>query len=211
MKGIRNCIFIIPFLLCLISKSNAQSFEARQLLLNVEKLAQLKSILSDMKQGYKIISQGYEAVKSISQGNFSLHEVFLDGLLLVNPEIKKYSRIADVISSQKAIVSEYKSALKSFNASDNFNQDELDYLNKVYRQLFDQSAGNLDELLTVITASKLRMSDDERLKAIDRIFADTQEKLHFLRIFNREVLMQNLQRAREKKDISGTQKLYRIY
>lgn len=211
MKRINKLFLLTAFLLCMNLQSRGQRFEAQQLLLNVEKLAQLKSILSDMKQGYKIISQGYEAVKNISQGNFSLHEVFLDGLLLVNPEIKKYSRVADIISSQKAIISEYKSAFNSFSASGNFNEDELNYLNSVYQQLFNQSIHNLDELLTAITASKLRMSDDERLKAIDRIFADTQEKLQFLRIFNREVLMLNLQRAREKKDVSGTQKLYRIY
>ncbi|MGY4383932.1 preprotein translocase subunit YajC [Pedobacter sp. UYP24] len=58
--------------------SRAQSTEVQQLLLNVEKLSQLKNILSDMKKGYTIVTNGYNAVKNISQGNFSLHEVFLE-------------------------------------------------------------------------------------------------------------------------------------
>lgn len=208
MKAIKIYFLVTGFLLGLTSAGRAQSFEAQQLLLNVEKLTQLKSILSDMKKGYEIISQGYEAVKNISQGNFSLHEVFLDDLLLVNPEIKKYSRVADIISSQKAIVSEYQSAFKQFKSSGSFSEKELDYLEQVYQQLFDQSMDNLDELLTIITSSRLRMNDDERLQAIDRIFADTQDKLQFLRVFNREVRVLNLQRTKEKQDIGRVRNLY---
>ena len=35
----------------------------------------------------------------------------------------------------------------------------------------------------VITASTLRMSDDERIQAIDRIFSGIEDKLSFLRSF----------------------------
>lgn len=191
-------------------RSFAQSQETKQLLLNVEKLSQLKNILSDMKRGYTIITNGYNSVKNIAQGNFSLHEVFLDGLMLVNPEIKKYRRVADIISYQKDIITEYKSAFSRFKASSNFNNGEIDYLGKVYKQLFDQSIDNLDELATVITSSKLRMSDDERLQAIDRIFADTEEKLMFLRSFNKEASILNLQRQRAKNDLKTTQGYFGI-
>lgn len=188
--------------------SKAQSTEVQQLLLNVEKLSQFKNILSDMKKGYQIVSTGYNAVKNISQGNFSLHEVFMDGLMLVSPEVRKYHKVADIITYQSAIVTEYKSAFSRFKSSGTFSAGELDYLGKVYGQLFDQSVNNLDALLTIITASQLRMSDDERLQAIDRIFADTQDKLSFLRDFNQKASMLNLQRAKEKADIQTLQKIY---
>ena len=190
--------------------SKAQSQEVQQLLLNVEKLSQLKNILADMKQGYQIVSSGYSAVKNISQGNFSLHEVFLDGLMLVNPEIKKYRRVADIITYQKDIISEYKNAFNRFKKSGNFQEQEIIYIGKVYGQLFDQSVNNLDELTMVITSSKLRMSDDERLQAIDRIFGDTQDKLQFLRNFNKQASILNIQRAKEKTGINTVQKLYQI-
>lgn len=67
---------------------------------------------------------------------------------------------------------------------------------------------NLDELTNVITSSKLRMSDDERLQAIDRIFTDTREKLQFLRSFNQQASILNLQRAKEKADVQTLQKIY---
>lgn len=204
---------LLAFSLALVAfsfplKTNAQSHEVQQLLLNVEKLSQFRNILEDMKKGYQVISTGYNAVKGIAQGNFSLHEVFLDGLMLVSPEVKKYYKVAGIISYQKDIVSEYKSAFNRFKASGTFNAGELDYMGKVYKQLFDQSVSNLDDLLTVITASQLRMSDDERLQAIDRVFDDTQDKLTFLRDFNRQAGMLNLWRKKEQSDLQTLQKIY---
>lgn len=201
--------FSLIILFCLFNISaRAQSQEAQQLLLNVEKLSQLKNILSDMKKGYEVISGGYNAIKNISQGNFSLHEVFLDGLMLVSPEVKKYRRVADIISYQKNIVSEYKSAFSRFTASDNFNPQEIGYLGRVYKQLFDQSMDNLDELAMVITSSKLRMSDDERLRAIDRIFADMQDKLVFLRDFNSKAMSLALAKEKQKSGVKQVMGLY---
>ena len=186
----------------------AQSQEAQQLLLNVEKLSQLKNILSDMKKGYEVVSKGYNSVKNIAEGNFSLHEVFLDGLMLVSPEVKKYRRVADIISYQKHIVSEYKSTFRRFSKLDVFNPSELDYLGRVYKQLFDQSVDNLDELLMVITSSKLRMSDSERLVAIDRIFLDVQDKLVFLRDFNSKATSLSMAREKQRSEIKQVEKFY---
>lgn len=209
MKSI-SYLFILLAVFCInLCSARAQSQEAQQLLLNVEKLAQLKNILSDMKKGYQIVSKGYNSVKNIAQGNFSLHEVFLDGLMLVSPEVRKYYKIAEIISDQKDMVSEYRSALKRFSSGGNFNATELEYLGKVYGRLADESLDNLDLLATVITANKLRMDDDERLQAIDKIHADTQDKLIFLRSFNRKTSILNVQRQREKLDVSGLQQFYK--
>jgi hypothetical protein len=48
------------------------STELQQLLLNIEKLTQLKGILSDMKTGYQIYQQGYGSISQLSKGNFNL-------------------------------------------------------------------------------------------------------------------------------------------
>lgn len=188
--------------------ASAQSNEAKQLMLNVEKLSQLKNILSDMKKGYTVVSQGYSKVKDIASGNFSLHEVFLDGLMVVSPQVKKYRRVTDIISAQKNIVAEYKAALGAFRGADVFNVSELDYLGNVYASLFDASLQNLDDLAMVITSSKLRMSDEERLRAIDRIFLNVSDKLEFLRDFNRGAVVLFHQKQKERREIEQLKMYY---
>ena len=185
----------------------AQSAEVQQLLLNIQKLAQLKKILSNMKKGYQIVSGGYNTIKDISKGNFNLHQTFLDGLMQVSPAVRKYRRIGEIISMQGQLVKEYKSAFRRFEASNLFNANEIAYIKNVYANLFNKSLQNLEELAMIVTAGKLRMSDDERITAIDRIFDDAGDKLVFLRTFNKENNVLAIQRGREMVDTKVSKKL----
>jgi DNA repair ATPase RecN len=189
---------------------SAQSDELEQLALNIEKLAQFKQILSDLKKGYQIVSTGYNTIKNISEGNFDLHKTFLDGLMQVSPTVRNYKRVGDIINYQIILVKEYKSAFNRFKKDNNFNSQELKYLASVYDNLFKQSLKNLDDLTTVITANKLRMTDDERLKTIDKIFAEMQDKVMFLRHFNNNTTILALQRAKERNDATTIRNIYGI-
>jgi excinuclease UvrABC helicase subunit UvrB len=62
----------------------------------------------------------------------------------------------------------------------------------------------------IVTATKLRMSDEERLQAIDRIYLDMENKLVFLKVFNSSTQMLAMQRARENHDVETLQKLYEV-
>jgi len=192
-------------------KANAQASTAQdvqQLVLDIEKLTQFKAILTDMKTGYTLLTQGYNQVKDISQGNFNIHSAFLNSLMAVNPEVRKYGRIADIIEEQASIVSEYKSTLRQANAGGHFNAGELIYMNQVFSQLLTQSLNNLTTLANVITAGNLRMSDAERLQTIDHIYSDTQNKLVFLRSFDNQVAILSLQRQKAQNDVHTLKKLY---
>lgn len=188
--------------------AKAQSDEVVQLLLNVEKLAQLKQILSDLKKGYDIVSNGYGAIKNIAEGNFSMHEVFLDGLMAVSPSVRKYHKVVEIINYQVILVKEYKRAFNRFKSAGRFSPKEIDYLARTYERLFIASLQNIDELTNVVTANKLRMSDDERLKAIDKIHEDIEGKLTFLRQFNNSNTTLMIQRENEMKQLESARKMY---
>ncbi len=206
----KNIIVMLAMITMLIKQAPCQVQEAQQLLLNVEKLSQLKKILNNMYTGYKVITKGYNTIKDISKGNFDLHEVFLDGLMEVSPVVKKYKRVADIIKVQLQLVREYKTVFNQIKVSKLFNSKEIAYLASVYSQLIDKSLGNLGELTLIVTAKQLRMSDDERLAAIDRIYADMMDKLSFIGDFNTSNHMLALQRAKETNDVKGVQQLYGI-
>ena len=152
----KKCIMIMWIILFSFSgHAVAQSTEIQQLLLNVEKLAQLKKILSNMKKGYEIVSTGYNTIKDISKGNFNIHQTFLDGLMQVSPIVKKYKRIAEIITCQTQLDKEYKSAFRRFDASNLFNANEIRYMDNVYSNLFNKSLQNLEELTMVICKFRL--------------------------------------------------------
>jgi hypothetical protein len=187
-----------------------QTQAAAQLLLNYEKLKQLEEILDNMYKGYKILTQGYNRIRDIAEGNYKLHQVFLDGLFAVNPAVRDYKRIPMIINYQALLMKEYKRAYSRFRDDSNLTVNELRYLESVYTYLVKQSLKNLEELTMIVTASKLRMTDDERLKAIDRIFLDMENKLSFLRHFNNSTQILAMQRAKEKGDITTIERLNEI-
>ncbi|MCC8409331.1 TerB family tellurite resistance protein [Mucilaginibacter sp. UR6-1] len=207
----KMCLIIVFALFGMVqNRASAQSQEVQQLLLNIEKLTQFKQILSDMKKGYQVLEGGYNTIKDISQGNFSLHKAFLDGLMAVSPTVRNNYKAAEIVEYQVKLVREYRSAYNRFRADDNFNAREIGYVAKVYDNLLKESLRNLDELLLVITAGQARMSDDERLQAIDRIHAEMIDKLMFLRNFNNDTSVLALQRAMERKDARTSKSIYGI-
>ena len=187
--------------------AHSQAQEIEQLLLNWEKLSQLKAILKNMYKGYEVISKGYTTVKDISQGNFKLHELFFDKLLEISPAVKKYRRIADIIQYQVRIVRDYKRAFDYFKNSGRFSIEEIQYMGRVYGNLFGESLRSLDELLIVITAKAARMSDEERLSAIDRIYAEMLDKFSFLTSFNNSTRILVAQRVKEQAEVDLSRRL----
>lgn len=210
-----NKVFVV-LLLCMfatvipVTTLKAQSFEIQQLILNIQKLNQLKAILNQMYKGYKILSTGYNTVKDLSEGNFSLHKTFLDGLLEVSPTVKKYKRIGEIVYMQQQIVRQYRNASSNFRFSQVFNEGELNYIGTVYADLFDRSLKNLDELLMVVTAGELRMNDAERLEAIDRIYGEMKDKQDFLQHFNEKTTLLGMQRQKGTGENQTLKYLYNL-
>lgn len=194
-------LFLVPL------NSAAQMQELQQLALNIEKLSQFRAILKDMKKGYEILTGGYNAVKDLTEGNFNLHETFLDALLQVSPTVRNYKKVGGIIEMQITIIERYNEARSRFSTSGLFTTGELSYLGQVYERLMNESLRNLDELTMVLTSGQARMSDDERLETIDRIFADMEDKLLFLNDFNSKGAILGLQRAKEKHDVDAARLL----
>jgi hypothetical protein len=200
--------FLLLSLLSSTASVKAQTAEVTQLVLNIEKLNQLRKILQELKDGYEILFKGYSTIRDLSKGNFKLHEAFLDGLLQVSPAVKNYSRVQGIIGCQLAIIKEYKSAFQKLAASGSFSASELDYIAQVYSRLSERSLKNLDALTMVLTAKKLRASDDERFSVIDSIYDDMTDQLSFLRHFNSNAALLAAQR---KDEIAGTELTRKLY
>ncbi|MEO6729809.1 MAG: TerB family tellurite resistance protein [Ferruginibacter sp.] len=203
-------IVIIAILSTTSFNLKAQVDELAQLALNIEKLAQFKQILSDLKKTYQVLYGGYSTIKNISSGNFNLHQHFLDGLLQVSPTVKQYKKIVDIIGLQAQLVKEYKAANARFRESAWFTPAELKHIEQVYGRLFKQSLQHLDALLNVVTPNKLRMNDAERINAIDHVFSGLQEDVAFLRQFNSSTSLLGKQRSKEQLDVDVSRQLYQL-
>jgi hypothetical protein len=209
-KAIQITLIVMALSLLAPVTGKAQSVAdlLQQLALDYQKLAGMKSILSQLYKGYEILTKGYNSVKDVSQGNFTLHQVFLDGLMVASPAVRKYPRVADVMNDQVTLISEYKTAWSVFSRDPHFSPDELNFMLRVYNHLVNEGLKNISDLSFVLTDNKTRMSDAERLAAIDRIYMNSHNQVSYLRKFNDEAYQTAVQRAVAADDRQSLKTLY---
>lgn len=194
-------------LLLFTRPAKAQTQEVEQLLLNVEKLAQMKQILAQAKQGYEVVAKGYLAVKNVSEGNFDLHKLFLDGLLEVSPIVRNYYKVAQIVQTQVRLLKSCKALMSQVKPAGLLANGELDYCSRVIDNLLKGSLRQIESLTMVISTGTLRMSDEERLSAIDKLWEESQEQQTFFRSFSAEAKVLLLQRYKERHDNAATRSL----
>jgi hypothetical protein len=168
----------------------------------LQQIAALQIYLNYARKGYDIANKGITTVRNIKRGDFNLHRDFLNSLKNINPRISKYAKVADIIAYQVKIVKQAKLAIAHIKESKQFTQTELDYCKNVFDYLLDKCVKTIDELILVTTAGELEMSDDERLKRIDMLYLDMQDKYSFCCSFSEEMGLMAFQRLGEQIEIN---------
>ncbi|MFD2599060.1 TerB family tellurite resistance protein [Sphingobacterium corticis] len=203
-------VFIHLFIggFCGVKETLGQSHEVQQLLLNVEKLRQFRDILDQMQRGYETISKGYNTVRDLSSGNFNLHKHFLDGLWQVSPSVQNYRKVGEIIDYQLKLARLSRQASIRYATSGLLNGAERNYLLKIYDRVLRESLRQFDELTMVLTAGSMRMSDEQRLAAIDAIYLKMRERVHFVREFDGSTAILIANRKKELSEVDRVKKLY---
>jgi len=159
---------------------NQKKTQKRYLL---QQIAALQVYMGYAKKGYEIVGSGIDVVKGITDGEFSLHRVFLGSLKLVSPFIRNHEKVGEILSLQLAVSGSF-SGLKQLYYLSPSNQA---YVFEVRHQLIAECGTDLEELLMVISSGQVEMSDEERLSRLSRIHEAMRDKYAFARSFCAEV------------------------
>lgn len=203
-------LFILVLFVILSYGTKSQTFaewfhqSATQKKYLLKQIAGLQLYIGYVQKGYSIAKQGLNTISDIKHGEFNLHKDYFSSLKEVNPKIKNYSKVADIILLQMNIVKVYKETAKQIRQSKSFNTDEITYINNVFERLLDDCTKTIDELITVTTSGQLEMKDDERLKRIDRLYNDMQTNYVFVQSFSDEAKLLGASRTREQNDIQSS-------
>jgi hypothetical protein len=203
----KMCVLLLISVFCSVTLSYGQTWsewfkqKKTQKKYLLEQIAQLQVYISYMAKGYKIAREGLNTIQGIRKGEWNLHQVFFGSLKTVNPKIKQYAKIAAIVADQEYIVSQYKDAWKDIRNSGQFTSHELDYCYKVFSDLLDKSSLNITVLLDVLSNNELEMTDDERIKKIDQIYAESEEQRMFVISFSGSFRIEALNRINGSQDI----------
>ncbi len=174
----------------------------------LQQIAALQVYIGYAEKGYQIASTGIHAIQDIKNGEFSLHAAYFSSLKSVNPAIKNAAEVGEIIALQISIVQHFKSAIRSYRQSQQFNNNEIMYFNNVFTELTDDCLQDIEELMNVISNNKLQMTDDERIKEINKLYADMQDKNSFTQSFTNNGFLLAQQRANEANNVGVARQLY---
>lgn len=168
----------------------------------VQQIAALKVYLGYAKKGYNIVTSGVNTIRSIKDGDLNLHRDFFNRLKNVNPSIRNYAKVADIIAYQVKIIKQTKITIQQIRETKQFTEAELGHCKQVFNNLLDECTRTVEELILVTTSGKLEMKDDERLKRIDGLYANVQDKYSFACSFSEDMGLLAVQRLGEQMEIN---------
>jgi len=206
-------IIIIASLLCFAESLSAQTFaewfrqKATQKKYLLQQIAALQVYIGYVSKGYSIAKKGLNTIQDIKHGDLYLHSNYFTSLVTVNPKVKRYTKVADIISLQIDITRQASKTIKDCKNSHQLTTAELEYLQNVFSTLLDDCAKCLDALFNIITNGQLSMKDDERIAAIDKLYNDMADKQIFIRSFSNSSKGLCVQRENDQKNIIISKKL----
>ena len=140
----------------------------------------------------------------------NLYQQYYEELRKVKNVISYYQRIRDITDKQLRLVDGYHAAWNTLRQDNRFRPEELDYMEKVYTGILNESLKNMEQLYLVINSFKTQMSDAKRMELIDAVADKVDENYTDLLQFNRENIGLSYQRVTEKNDAEAVRKLYGI-
>lgn len=184
---------------------NQKKTKKKYLLQQIEALQVYACVL---EKGYAIASQGLHTIQDIKHGEFGLYSTYFNSLKTVNPKIKHAAQVAATVVAAVNTIQYGKKALAQLKNSGQLNGNEISYVTGVFAALADEVAKNLDALITVVTDGKLQMTDDERIRCIDQLYAALLDQQAFAQSFANSGVTIMRQRQLEVHNINILKSFY---
>ncbi|HLX93159.1 MAG TPA: hypothetical protein VKR32_15855 [Puia sp.] len=163
----------------------------------VEQIAAYEVFDADVAKGYGIAQSGLGFIGDTTAGELALHTAYYRSLETVNPSVAGYARIAAIMSMASAIVEGFGNLAQVPGTTG----AESDYLGLVSRNLIAKCNSALDELAGVLTYNDYTMTDDQRIRRIDALYASVADQYAFSQSFLSEVKLLAGEREVFNRDI----------
>jgi hypothetical protein len=139
-----------------------------------------------------------------------IYKDYYEELQKVKSIIIYYQRIKEISSKQTRLIEEYERAWNLFKKDQSFKVSELEYMEKVYDGILEESIKNIDQIFLIIDSFSTQMSDLKRLEIINKAADQIDTNYNDLRLFNQQNMLLSLQRAKTDADAKKVKQFYGI-
>ncbi|SCW38074.1 hypothetical protein SAMN03159284_00103 [Mucilaginibacter sp. NFR10] len=172
----------------------------------LQQIAALQVYASYYKAGNNIARNGLGSITGYLKSENNLHTTYYNNLQNVSLIVKNNKQVKDILQWQRDILNR----MNTLDKTANLNDGERKYILQVRTALFKDCDQQITELQNVVTDTKLKMSDEERLKNIGAIHTSMQNNYRFASSFSDQVKVYAIQRVQEKSNVFTQKKIYGI-
>lgn len=151
-----------------------------------------------------------DEISSWTKKQRDLYKGYYEELQKVKSIITYYKRIKEITNKQSRLIEEYERAWNLFKQDSHFSISELDYMEKVYSGILEDSLKNIDQIFLILESFSTQMSDLKRLEIINEAADHIDANYDDLTIFNKQNVMLSLQRAKTANDVKRVKQFYGI-
>lgn len=166
---------------------------------NVQK--QIENTLSKLK---------LDEISDWTKKQRDIYKDYYEELQKVKSIIIYYQRIKEISSKQTRLIEEYERAWNLFKKDQSFKVSELEYMEKVYDGILEESIKNIDQIFLIIDSFSTQMSDLKRLEIINKAADQIDTNYNDIRLFNQQNVLLSLQRAKTDADAKKVKQFYGI-
>jgi hypothetical protein len=161
----------------------------------------IENILSKLK---------LDEISEWSKKQRDLYKDYYEELMKVKSIITYYQRIKDITKKQTRLIEEYERAWNLIKQDKHFTTAEVDYMEKVYSGILEESVKNIDQIFLVLDSFTTQMTDLKRLEIINEAADQVDANYDDLTLFNQQNVMLSLQRAKTSNDVNKVKQFYGI-
>lgn len=146
----------------------------------LQQIAALWAYGSQLKEGYNLVKDKTGGISRFIGSEYDLHKDFFNRLKEVDPSLLKSGKVESILKLHSEMDKQRIYTWKTLSASTFITHNEKQQIKVLFDGLAGRSDSELHDMEIVLSSGLLELTDDERIKRIDKIYRNSQEiyKVH---------------------------------
>ena len=168
----------------------------------LQQLAALRVFGDALSSGFRIAKGGIDTIFQTKTADYGLHKNFNESHRRVGEGVKRYQKIAAIVSYATKISSQAQGTIREARSAKQLTPDEVSHCTKLLQTLLGECGKMIEDLTSIITPGQREMRDEQRIRRIDEIYEEVQRQYSFCLAFSNSMALLSRQRAAEQIDIN---------
>lgn len=142
-------------------------------------------------------------IKGVIDQTQALHDQWYSSLLQISAGVRNYRRVREIYTHQSEMISQFSAIIPELRTKQ-LSPAKLSEASTVYQGILTENIALMGELAGVLSASKAKMTDPERIEFIDNIADRISEQHNLMNYFSskcRAIAQQQAQQVQDRESM----------